>query len=95
MFPWQKSIVYRSKNREDWEKAQSLLKDSGVLHYPLAAEEAPVAGCGAKIDPRRFLNEKRVPSKIYSIEVAKADKDAAEGILRGKVQPVRSYGYGI
>ena len=95
MFPWQRSLVYRSKDKADWDKAQSLLRGSGIGYYPLAADEPPVAGCGAKIDPRRFLHEKTIPSKLYSIEVAKADKDAAKEILKGKVQAVRSYGYGL
>ena len=44
MFPWQKSIVYRSKDEADWAKAKTILKESGIEHYPLTAEETPVAG---------------------------------------------------
>ena len=95
MFPWQKIIVYRSKDRADWEEAKRLLEESGIGNYPLAADETPVAGCGAKIDPRKFLNEKSVPTTVYSIEVAKEDRERAEKILDGKVQPPRSYGYGV
>lgn len=95
MLPWQKRIVYRSKNKADWEEAKRLLTESGIEHYPHAGDETPVAGCGAKIDPRKFMNEKPVPSKIFSIEVAKEDKERAEHVLDGKVQPPRSYGYGI
>lgn len=95
MLPWQKSIVYRSKDKTDWEEAKRLLMESGIEHYPFAADEAPGAGCGAKIDPRKFMNEKNIPSKIFSIEVAKEDKERARAVLDGKVQPPRSYGYSI
>lgn len=89
-----KRVVYRSKNESDWETAKRLLKEAGIAQYPAATEEVCAAGCGSKIDPRRFLNGgNTVPSKIYRIEVAKEDQKKAEEILSGKVQPVRSYGY--
>ncbi len=91
----QKSIVYRSKDPADWETAKRLLEEAGIERYPFVAEEVPAGGCGGKIDPRKFLNAKPVPSSIYRIEVAEADRERAEDVLRGKVQPVRSYGYVI
>ena len=95
MKAWQKSIVYRSKDEADWTEAKRLLSEAGIEQYPFAAEESPISGCGVKVDPRRFLNPNPVPSMIYRIEVAKADKDRAEEVLLGKVRPVLSYGYSL
>ena len=65
----------------------------GIEHWPFASEEAPMAGCGIKIHPGKFWSSKDVPSVIYRIEVAVEDKERADSILAGKVQPVRSYGF--
>lgn len=92
---WKKSIVYRSKNKEDWEKAQALLNGAGIESWPFAAQESPIPGCGAKVDPRSFLNKNPVPDKVCRIEVALADQEKAHSVLDGQVQPVRSYGYSI
>lgn len=90
-----KVLVYRSKNEEDWAKARALLQEAGMECFPFAAEEPPVPGCGAKIDPRKFLNRKPVPTTIYQIEVTAENKEKAETALAGKVLPVRSYGFSI
>lgn len=95
MRPWQKTIVYRSKDEQDWATAKRLLADAGIESYPFAAEESPIPGCGVKVDPRKFLNPNPVSSTIYRIEVAKADKERAEEVLLGKVRPVLSYGYSL
>lgn len=95
MFGSRKALVYRSKDRADWERAQQLLRDAGVACFPFVGEEPPVPGCGAKIDPRKFMNRKPVPTTIYRIDVAAADRDRAQTVLAGQVQPVRSYGYSI
>jgi len=92
-----KSIVYRSKLEDDWNVAQKLLEEAGIEFKQVATEEVPVGGCGCKIDPRRFADgaAKDVPKRIYRIEVADADKERADAVLAGKVQPVRSYGLGV
>lgn len=95
MIKWKKTLVYRSKDREDWEKAKALLSDAGIEAFPFAAEEPPVPGCGGKIDPRKFLNSKPVPTTVYRIEVLTEDKERADSVLLGKVLPIRSYGYSI
>lgn len=92
---WIKALVYRSKDKADWEKARELLRAAGVECFPYAGEEPPVPGCGAKIDPRKFMNPNPVPTTLYEIKVASEDKEKAETALAGKVLPVRSYGYGI
>ena len=95
MKAWRKKLVYRSKDREDWDRAKGLLEEAGIEHFPFASEELPAGGCGAKIDPRKFLNAKPVPTTIYRIEVAAADGERAEAVLRDKVKPVISYGVGL
>ena len=92
---FKKALVYRSKDQEDWTRAKDLLREAGMECFPFAAEEPPVPGCGAKIDPRKFLNKKPVPTTIYQIEVTVEDKKRAEAALAGKVLPVRSYGFSI
>ena len=95
MSSWKKTIIYRSKDSEDWEKAKALLESAGIAYSSFAAEEAPMAGCGAKIDPRRFMNPNQVPSTVYRIEVALDQKEKANSVLLGRVQPVRSYGFSV
>lgn len=95
MMRWKKALVYRSKDKEDWTRAAELLREAGVEFFPFAGEEPPVPGCGAKIDPRKFMNKKPVPTTLYTIDVAAADKERAEAALAGKVLPVRSYGFGV
>ena len=90
-----KALVYRSKDKQDWEKAQELLGQAGLECFPFAGQEPPVPGCGAKIDPRKFMNKSPVPTTLYTIQVAAADKEKAEAALADKVLPVRSYGFGI
>lgn len=92
---WRKALVYRSKDRADWDKAKQLLREAGVACFPFAGEEPPVPGCGAKIDPRKFMNPNPVPTTLYTIDVAPEDREKAEAALAGRVLPVRSYGFGV
>ncbi len=88
MFGWSKALVYRSRNRDDWEKAKNLLQDAGVEIFPAATEEIPVAGCGCKIHPGKMVNPERYTPVIYRIEVSTSDREKAEKILEGNVMPV-------
>lgn len=90
-----KVLVYRSKDEEDWNRARKLLQEADIECFPFTTQEPPVPGCGAKIDPRKFLNRKPVPTTIYKIEVTTEDMEKAESALAGKVLPVRSYGFSI
>ncbi len=92
---WMKCVVYRSRDKDDWEKAKRLLEEAGIEHYPFAAEEVPVAGCGAKINPGRFINKGKISSCIYRIEVSSSNQEKAENILSGKVMPVLSIGFSL
>ena len=84
--------VYQSKKKEDWETAKQLLVSASVEHHAWYVEEAPVAGCGSKIDPRKFMRKVKIPKEIYRIEVDKDSRSSAEKILQGNVLPVISYG---
>ena len=90
-----KALVYRSKDPEDFQRAKALLEEAGIAFSPYETEEAPAAGCGAKIDVRKYSGAPRVPDRIYRIEVAMADRPAAEAALEGKVLPVKSYGFTV
>ena len=85
-------LVYQSKKKDDWEKAQKLLTDAGIEFHAWEAEEPPVAGCGSKIDPRKFMRKVEIPREIYRIEVDRDIHAEAKKALQGKVLPVISYG---
>ncbi|MBQ7515586.1 MAG: hypothetical protein IJS96_04835 [Schwartzia sp.] len=96
MKEWKKAVVYRSRDEADWTRAKELLAEAGIAAVPFAAEEMPVAGCGAKIRPGNFLNfGDASPTKIYRIEVAASDKERAAAVLEGKVLPVRDCGFSL
>ena len=92
---WKKTLVYRSKDKDDWDNAKKLLEEADIACFPFAAQESPIPGCGAKVDPRRFLNKNPVPSTIYRIEVLMENTERADSMLEGKVLPIRSNGYSI
>ena len=87
-----REVIYQSKKPEDWEKAQSLLKEAGIAHHAWTAEEAPAGGCGSKIDPRKFLRKVAIPKLICRIEVAAEDREKAQNVLNGQVLPFIHYG---
>ena len=88
-----KELVYCSKDREDWEAAKALLSSAGVAHSAWESEEAPVGGCGSKIDHRTFMKKKPVvPKTIFRIQVPAPDAGAAKAALDGKVKPIQHYG---
>ena len=89
-----KSLVYSSKEEQDWQKAKKLLEEAGISFHSWVSEEPPVGGCGSKIDIRSFGTGKRVLKEIFKIEVEKTDRKEAEKILKDQVLPVRYYGTG-
>ena len=80
---------------KDYKLPEDAEKVNRIFFEYSAAQESPIPGCGAKVDPRRFLNKNPVPSTIYRIEVSMENKERAGSILEGKVLPIRSYGYSI
>lgn len=91
MLPWLKSVVYRSRDKEDWLHARKLLEKEGVEHTPLESTEVPVAGCCARLQPGNLAGKRDCP--VFSIEVPKKYKEQAAGILQGKVLPVKDCGF--
>jgi len=85
-------LIYRSKDRGDWEAAQAILTAQNIEHTAWESEELPVGGCGCKIDVRKTSKEKVIPKTVYQIEVSKAAAEDASAALAGKVRPMRSYG---
>lgn len=94
MFDFVDSLVYRSKNKADWEKAQELLQRSNLNFRAWHSEEAPVGGCGSKLDIRQFGRKAPISKTVYKIEVEAKDKAEAQNILVGKVLPIRFTGVG-
>ena len=90
---FKKSLVYCSKDKEDWEKAKQILDESSVEYEAWHAEDVPMGGCGAKVDPRKFMNDKPYLSTIYKIEVDNDTYNYASAVLRGRVLAPRSYGF--
>lgn len=88
-----KELVYCSKDKTDWETAKDLLSAAQIACQAWESEEAPVGGCGSKIDHRTFMNGKKsIPRTIYRIQVSAPDGEAARAALEGKVKPVQYYG---
>lgn len=84
--------VYRSKDKEDWERARALLEQAQLKIRCWCSEELPVGGCGSKIDIREVASGREVPRTIYHIEVTKSRQAEARAVLEGKVLPMKSYG---
>ena len=38
---WKKTLVYRSKDKDDWETARKLLEEEGITHFPFVANIVP------------------------------------------------------
>ena len=87
-----KVLVYSSKDKEDWEKAKTLLHQSSINFSSWESEEPPVGGCGSKVDVRSFMKKEPVPKGVFKIEVKREDAESAKPVLDGKVLPPRSYG---
>lgn len=86
-------LVYCSKIKEDWEKALALLKEAGIDNVSWVAQDTPVVGMGAKLDPRSFWGYKKVSMNIYKIEVEQIDARHAKNILKDQVRDVEHHGY--
>lgn len=91
MLPWQKSVVYRSRDKEDWLRAKNLLETCGIDFVPLESTEVPVAGCCARLQPGNMFGKENRP--VFSIEVPKKYKEQAAELLQGKVRPVMDCGF--
>ncbi|WP_406017402.1 hypothetical protein [Succinivibrio sp.] len=88
MFFKKKTAVYQSSDEEDFNLAKSLLEKEQIRYYEYAAEEMPVAGCGARIHPARL--NKQINLMTFRISVASENIERAILALQGKVRFVLS-----
>ena len=58
-------LIYKERGKkEEWKRAQALLKEAGLkLSVTELPGEAPICGCGAKIDRNFYYID--VPEKDY------------------------------
>jgi hypothetical protein len=82
--------VYKEKGkRDEWKKARTALKDAGIsISSSEVPSEAPVCGCGAKLDIRDFGPKGKIDRNWYYIMVAKEDIEKARTVLKDKGFPV-------
>lgn len=84
MFFKKKTVVYLSSDESDYYEAKKLLDHEMVRYYEFVAEEMPVCGCGARINPARLNNHHDV--MVYRLSVLAEDVQKALEILLGKVK---------
>ena len=80
-----KVLLFKKKDRAQWEAIRTALKDAGMkgvsaTHY--YQEEVQACGCGAKLDPRDFGSKGKIDRDIYMIRVCEKDEKEAREILR-------------
>lgn len=83
-------LVYKEKgNKQEWQKARELLKQAGIRMTTTALpSEAPICGCGAKLDIRDFGPRGKIDRNMYYIDVAEREWAAARDVLAKAGIPV-------
>ena len=81
-FKFKQILIYSSKNKEEWLKAQELLSKAEISFKTYITEEPPLVCCGARLDPREFWTGKKRAREIYQILVNKEFKSKAEILLK-------------
>ncbi len=84
MFFKKKTAVYLSSDEADFNLAKEILKKEQIRYYEYAAEEMPVAGCGARINPARL--NKDLNLMTFRLSVVPEDVENALQTLQGKVK---------
>lgn len=76
-------LVYKELGKkEEWKKAQALLKEAGFeLSVTELSSEAPICGCGAKLDIRDFGPQGKIDRNFYYIDVSEKDYEKARTLL--------------
>mgnify|MGYP001184733295 FL=1 len=76
--------LYRSiGTRPEWEAAKVLLSQAGIEFSACSMpSEAPICGCGAKLDIRDFGPNGKVDREAYYIDVPETLWEAGRRILR-------------
>lgn len=76
-------LVYKELGKkEEWKKAQALLKEAGFeLSVTELSSEAPICGCGAKLDIQDFGPQGKIDRNFYYIDVPEKDYEKARNLL--------------
>lgn len=78
-------VIYKEKGKEaEWKEARRFLKEAGIsVSSSTVPSEAPVGGCGAKLDIRDFGPRGKIDRNWYYIMVAESDVAKAREVLQG------------
>ena len=79
-----KEVVYDARgNRQEWKAAKQKLKDAGIKIAESGSyeTEAPICGCGARLDARDFGPGGRIDRLSYFIMVKAEDLQKAKNVL--------------
>lgn len=78
-----REVVFRRKDKEGWERAKRILKEAGVEGVRAGAyeAEAPVCGCGSKLDPRDFGPKGKIDRRTFDIRVPLREAERARALL--------------
>lgn len=76
-------LIYKERGKkEEWKRAQALLKEAGLkLSVTELPVEAPICGCGAKLDIRDFGPQGKIDRNFYYIDVPEKDYEKARTLL--------------
>ena len=76
------SSIRNVAKKEEWKRAQALLKEAGLkLSVTELPGEAPICGCGAKLDIRDFGPQGKIDRNFYYIDVPEKDYEKARTLL--------------
>lgn len=78
-------------DRALWKQAKARLKDAGIriMESGYYETEAPICGCGAKLDHRDFGPGGRIDRLTYYISVKPEDVERAKDLLSDLTRPER------
>jgi hypothetical protein len=79
-----RKVVFETPDRALYQQAKELLRQSDVELMESGAREteAPVCGCGARLDPRNFGAGGPVDRNLYYLAVRPEDIPRAQEVLR-------------
>lgn len=81
-----RQVAFETKgNSARWKAAKKKLKDAGIQIMESGSydTEAPVCGCGAKLDIRDFGPKGKIDRRTYYISVRPEDVSTAQAVLSG------------
>ena len=83
-----REVVFKTVgSKERWKAAKATLKEMGIKIMEAGSyeSEAPMCGCGAKIDRRNYGPNGWIDRRTYYISVRPEDVERARAILRDAV----------